>query len=120
VWKVAGGCLCLEGVLKVFERCLDGLLISFPVLEKNRLYTHSTDLIRTPCAEKVCLYRPRSLDNVHTEIVWLVSSYVHYVWEMVYGKKVEVKLDKFFGFMTFRLKMYQATSPNQRINLHYT
>ena len=55
-----------------------------------------------------------------TEIVWLVSSYVLYVWEMVYVKKVEVKLDKFFGFLTFKYKMHQATSPNQLINLHYT
>ena len=55
-----------------------------------------------------------------TEIVWLVSSYVLYVWKMVYVKRVEVKLDKFFGFLTFKYKMYQATSPNQQINLHYT
>ena len=54
------------------------------------------------------------------EIVWLVSYYVLYVWEMVYVKKVEVKLEKFFGYLTFKYKMYQATSPKQPINLHYT
>ena len=37
-----------------------------------------------------------------TEIFWLVSSYVLYVWEMVHIKKLEVKLDKFFGFLTFK------------------
>ena len=55
-----------------------------------------------------------------TEIVWLVSSYVHYVWEMVQAKKQEVKLDKFFGFLTFKYKMHQTTSQDQLRNLHYT
>ena len=36
-----------------------------------------------------------------TEIVWLVSSYIHYAWETAHIKKLEVKLDKFFGFLTF-------------------
>ena len=54
-----------------------------------------------------------------TEIVWLVSSYVLYVWEMVQVKKLDVKLDKFFGFLTFKYKMHQATSSNQLKNLHY-
>ena len=48
-----------------------------------------------------------------TEIVWLVSSYVLYVWEMVQVKKLEVKLDKFFGFLTFKYKMHQMTSKDQ-------
>ena len=54
-----------------------------------------------------------------TEIVWLVSSYVLYVWETVQVKRLEVKLDKFFGFLTFKYKMHQATSPNDFKNLHY-
>merc|ERR1712208_115529 len=53
------------------------------------------------------------------EIVWLVSSYVLYVWEIVHVRKVEVKLDKFFGFLTFKYKMHQATSPDHPLNLHY-
>ena len=55
-----------------------------------------------------------------TEIVWLVSSYVLYVWEMVQIRKLEVKLDKFFGFLTFKYKMHQTTSKDQLKNLHYT
>ena len=55
-----------------------------------------------------------------TEIVWLVSSYVLYVWEMVQVKKLEVKLDKFFGFLTFKYKMHQTISQDQLQNLHYT
>ena len=54
-----------------------------------------------------------------TEIVWLVSLYVLYVWEMMHVKRMEVKLDKFFGFLTFKYKMHQETSQNQLQNLHY-
>ena len=54
------------------------------------------------------------------EIVWMVSSYVLYVWEMLHVKKLDVKLDKFFGFLTFKYKMHQTTSQHQLKNLHYT
>ena len=54
-----------------------------------------------------------------TEIVWLVGSYALYVWEMVHIKKLEVKLEKFFGFLTFKYKMDQAISPDRLQNLHY-
>ena len=60
-------------------------------------------------------------DSCHgTEIVWLVSSYVLYVWETVQVMKLEVKLDKFFGFLNFKYKMHQTTSKYQLQNLHYT
>ena len=55
-----------------------------------------------------------------SEIVWLVSSYVQYVWEMVQVKKQEVKLDKFFGYLTFKYKMQQATSSDVSLNLHFS
>ena len=55
-----------------------------------------------------------------TEIVWLVSSYVLYVWETVQVKRLEVKLDKFFGFLTFKYKMHQTTSHHHLKNLHYS
>ena len=55
-----------------------------------------------------------------SEIVWLVSSYVHYVWEMVQVKKQEVNIDKFFGYLTFKYKMQQADSQDVSLNLHYT
>ena len=54
-----------------------------------------------------------------SEIVWLVCSYVLYVWETMHVKKLEVKLDKFFGFLTFKYKMHQTTAPDQLRNLHY-
>ena len=55
-----------------------------------------------------------------SEIVWLVSSYVQYVWEMVQVKKQEVILEKFFGYLTFKYKMQQATSSDVSLNLHYS
>ena len=60
------------------------------------------------------------------EILWLVSTYVLYVWETVHIKKKEVEPDKFFGFLTFKFKMHQATMLGldhvlcQPLNLHYT
>ena len=54
------------------------------------------------------------------ETVWLISTYVLYVWEMMHVKKLEVKLDKFFGYLTFKYKMHQASSSDKLINLHYT
>ena len=54
-----------------------------------------------------------------SEIVWMISSYVLYVWEMVNVKKMEVKLDKFFGYLTFKYKMHQTTCTDQLLNLHY-
>ena len=54
------------------------------------------------------------------EIVWLLSLYVLYVWEMAQVKKLEVKLDKFFGFLTFKYKTHQMTSQFKLKNLHYT
>ena len=55
-----------------------------------------------------------------SEIVWLISLYVQYVWEMVQVKKQEVILEKFFGYLTFKYKMQQATSSDGSLNLHYT
>ena len=57
--------------------------------------------------------------NRDAEIVWMISSYVLYVWETMHVKKLEVKLDKFFGFLTFKYKMHQTTAPDQLRNLHY-
>ena len=60
------------------------------------------------------------------EIIWMVSTYVLYVWDAVYIKKQDVKFDKFFGFLTFKFKMYQAQSLGldqvlvHILNLHYT
>merc|ERR1711942_452487 len=65
----------------------------------------------------VNLLYPKSSND--SEIVWLVSCYVLYVWETVFVRKLEVKRDKFFGYLTFKYKMHQATSQDQLLNLHH-
>ena len=55
------------------------------------------------------------------EILWLVSTYILYVWETVQYKKKEVKLEKFFGFLTYKFKLQKETSLEniiQILNLH--
>ena len=47
------------------------------------------------------------------ENVWLISSYVLFVWENIYVKGAEVKLEKFFGFLTYKYREHQAVSVNQ-------
>ena len=37
-------------------------------------------------------------------IVWLISSYVGYVWEHCYARDTTVVLEKFFGFLSFKYK----------------
>ena len=74
--------------------------------------------------EIVNLFFPNS--SCGQEILWLVSSYILYVWETVHIKKQEVKLEKFFGYLNFKYKMHQATPLgldrvlSQLLNLHYT
>ena len=73
--------------------------------------------------EIINLFFPHS--SLAREILWLVSTYILYVWETVHIKKQDVKLEKFFGFLTFKFKMSQATSLGPdlvlaQLNLHYT
>ena len=42
-------------------------------------------------------------------IVWLISNFVSYVWTVCYNGDSAVKLDKFFGFLTFKYKMDKNT-----------
>ena len=56
------------------------------------------------------------------EIIWMVSTYILYVWETVNTKKQEVKLEKFFGYLTFKFKMLKESSGLDLANLqnlHY-
>ena len=48
--------------------------------------------------------------NFDQEIVWLVSSYVLFVWENVFVRGAEVKLEKFFGFLTYKYREHQSSS----------
>ena len=43
------------------------------------------------------------------EMVWLLSNFVGYVWTTSYVGDSVVKLDKFFGFLTFKYKTDKNT-----------
>ena len=49
------------------------------------------------------LFLPRT--QFELEIVWLVSNYVRYVWTNFVMEDSVVKLEKFFGFLTFKYKV---------------
>ena len=51
------------------------------------------------------------------ELIWLVSSYVLYVWDSVYVRGAEVRAEQFFGFLRFKYKELQTRSSIQLKNL---
>ena len=52
--------------------------------------------------------------QLEQEIVWLLSSYIFYVWNQCQGKNRTVVVEKFFGFLSFK---YKAASLLLRQNL---
>ena len=38
------------------------------------------------------------------ELIWLVSSYVWYVWDSVHVRGADVRAEQFFGFLKFKYK----------------
>ena len=44
------------------------------------------------------------------ELVWLISSYVLYVWDSVYTRGADVRANQFFGFLRFKYKELQSRS----------
>ena len=47
------------------------------------------------------------------ENVWLISSYVLFLWENICVRGAEVKLEQFFGFLTYKYREHQAVSRTQ-------
>ena len=45
--------------------------------------------------------------------VWLISNYVLFVWENISIRGAEVKLEQFFGFLTYKYREHQAMSSTQ-------
>ena len=42
------------------------------------------------------------------ELIWLISSYVLYVWESVSTRGADVRANQFFGFLRFKYKELQS------------
>ena len=45
-----------------------------------------------------------------TEVVWLISNYVWFIWENTVVRSESISLDKFFGYLTFKYREKQAAS----------
>ena len=52
--------------------------------------------------ELINLFLPSS--QFEQEIVWLIGTYVDYVWTKVFIGDSELKIEKFFGFLKFKYK----------------
>ena len=55
--------------------------------------------------ELINLFLPRT--QYEQETVWLVGNFVGYVWDDVYIRNSEVRLEKLLGFLTFKYKIDQ-------------
>ena len=66
--------------------------------------------------ELLNLFLPRS--DYEQEIVWLVSSYVMFLWDTVHVRSADVKLDQFFGYLSYKYRKHQAVSKVQLQHLN--
>ena len=55
--------------------------------------------------------------QLDSELVWLITMYVLYVWDTVHVKNAEVKIEQFFGFLTFKFKEHDLISSVKIDNL---
>ena len=62
------------------------------------------------------LFLPDS--EMDLEAVWLISSYVIFIWENIFMKSAEVKLEQFFGFLTYKYRKHQFLSKHQLKHLN--
>ena len=62
------------------------------------------------------LFLPDS--EVDVEVTWLISSYVRYIWENVYVRNAEVKMEQFFGYLSFKYKDHQNIARYQMKHLN--
>ena len=46
------------------------------------------------------------------EVIWLLSQYVYYTWKHFSITQTEVKLEKFFGFLSWKYKIRNAAVEN--------
>ena len=51
------------------------------------------------------------------ELIWLVSSYVWYVWDSVHVRGSDVRAEQFFGYLRFKYKEVQTYSSSLLQNL---
>ena len=54
------------------------------------------------------------------EVVWMLTHYVLYVWESVYVKESDVKLEQFIGYLKFKFKEAPMQLNNLQIFIQTT
>ena len=57
------------------------------------------------------LFLPDS--EMELEVIWLITSYVIFIWENIFVRNTEVKVEQFFGYLTYKYKKHQILSKNQ-------
>ena len=62
------------------------------------------------------LFVPAS--EMEFEVVWLISSYVLFIWDNIFVRSSEVKLEQFFGYLTYKYKKHQILSKHQMKHLN--
>ena len=55
--------------------------------------------------------------RLEKELIWLVSSYILFVWDSVYVRGADVRAEQFFGYLRFKYKELRTTSSIQFGNL---
>ena len=58
--------------------------------------------------ELINLFFPSS--SFDQEVVWLISTYVLFVWENAFMRDADVKQEQFFGFLTYKYREHQLVS----------
>ena len=91
-------------------RAFFSLKTSVPTwLAQSKLIGVSEVVEFTRCVQNVSdwdllnLFLPDSDSEMELEVIWLMSSYVIFVWENIFVKKNEINLEQFFGFLTYKL-----------------
>ena len=75
---------------------------------RMKLSAMNNMIVSTTDWDLLNFFFPSALNEM--AMVWLLSSYVQFVWEKAYVKKVHVDLNTFFGFLTFKYRDYITSS----------
>ena len=89
-----------------FSQC-DGIVGTWSLVKKEILRYGKFDNNVDDWRILNLLFPKSRLDK---ELIWLISSYVLYVWDSVYTRGADVRAEQFFGFLRFKYKELQSKS----------
>ena len=96
-----------------FTKC-EGIVGSW-TLVKNEILRYGDLRSNVDDWKIINLMFPKS--RFDRELIWLVSSYVQYVWNSVYVRGADVRAEQFFGFLRYKYKELQTGSSIHLKNL---